>query len=116
VPDLQLTSSRRGAAAVRDQGEAGSLPLPSSASQPIAECQTTLLKKDSVMRLNSHFSVFYIILYVVPNLFLQHEKWKQQEESINFSRNFSYPEISCPFAVKPILIRSLKPSLTRVGY
>ncbi len=45
VPDLQLTSSRRGAAAVPDQGEAGSLPLPSSTSQPIAACQTPLFKK-----------------------------------------------------------------------
>jgi hypothetical protein len=36
VPDLQLTSSKGGAAAVPDQGEAGSLPLPCSTPQPIA--------------------------------------------------------------------------------
>jgi hypothetical protein len=52
VPDLQLTSSRRGAAAVPDQGEAGSLPLPSSTPQPIAACQTTFFKIDCIMRFN----------------------------------------------------------------
>jgi hypothetical protein len=52
VPDLQLTSSMRGAAAVPDHGEAGSLPPSSSTSQPVAECQTPLFKTDSIMRLN----------------------------------------------------------------
>jgi hypothetical protein len=84
VPDLQLTSSRREAAAVPDQGEAGSLPIPSSTSQPVAAGQTPLFKKGQCHEIKLPVFPSPISFYSLdPFLEICYIRFLVTEESVN---------------------------------